>query len=278
MSINETSEVESSAGLCFTRLADYRHFELGNQDFIFVPGLDYNLLCDNEFLTNSQDFFKWLRMQVLKGTKICSICTGAFLLAEAGIFTGKSCTTHWKYFNLFRERFADVDLKKDRLFVVDGNIYSSAGVSSGIDLALYIIEEQFGTKLAVDIAKEVVLYFRRSKSDPQLSIFLQYRNHLDLRIHGAQNYISEKLSNNPSLEEVADFTKMGLRNFTRCFKKVTGITVGDYIEKLRVERAFQLLSLGNKVDFVSIKCGLKSPNQLRSILKKHNIFPESIRC
>ena len=91
-------------------------------------------------------------------------------------------------------KFPNIDLQKNRLFVANNNLYTSAGVSSGIDLALYILENQFGSKFASDIAKEVVIYFRRSESDPQLSIFLQYRNHLDSRIHNAQDYIVKNMS------------------------------------------------------------------------------------
>ncbi|WP_314032677.1 GlxA family transcriptional regulator [Xanthocytophaga flava] len=268
VSVSTTIHAESSAGLSFSNLKPYVEFELSEEDYVFVPGLEYTLISDSSFIQNCDPFFKWLRRQASHGAHVCSVCTGAFLLAEAGLLSGKSCTTHWKYLSRFSQKYPAVYLRKDRLFVVDGNLYTSAGVASGIDLALYIIEKEFGTKWAIEVAKEVVVYFRRSEGDPQLSIFLQYRNHMDSQIHEAQNYLMSHLSGSSSLESVAEHVNMSIRNLTRCFKKTTGITIGDYLEKLRVERAVQLLSTGNKVEVVSKECGL-SPNQLRALLKKH---------
>lgn len=170
-----------------------------------------------------------------------------------------------------------VTLEKDRLFVSSDNIHSSAGVSSGIDLSLYLVESLFGTKMALDIAKEVVIYLRRSPSDPQLSIFLQYRNHLNHRIHTAQDYLTNHLAESPTAEAIAQQVHMSKRNLTRLFKKTTGITIGEYVEKLRVEKAITLLAKGHKVLFTANQCGLKSSNQLRSILKKHQtIIPTEV--
>ncbi len=162
--------------------------------------------------------------------------------------------------------------------MIEEGLYSSAGVTSGIDLALYVLEVQFSSKLAADVAKEVVIYFRRSESDPQLSIFLQYRNHLDTRIHDAQDYMIKNISSSFTLEGIAENVYMSPRNLTRLFKKTTGITVGNYLEKLRVDRAILLLEEGNKVSYVSDQCGLKSTNQLRNLLKKHKeILPKDIK-
>ena len=277
VSLSNHTEVESSAGLHFSQLIPYHQFELSTHDFVFIPGLEFQVLRDPHFLHACQDFFAWLQEQHAQGTNICSICTGAFLLAEAGILNGKSCTTHWKYYAAFCQRYPEIEFKKNRLFVVNDHVYSSAGVSSGIDLALYILEEQFGAKLATDVAKEVVIYFRRGGSDPQLSVFLQYRNHIDTRIHDAQDYMVQHIPTPFTLQDVAEHVHMSRRNFTRLFKKTTGITVGAYLEKLRIERAVQLLSNGDKVDYVTRQCGLKSSNQLRTLLKKHKgVLPTDI--
>lgn len=277
ISLYKDSEIESSAGLYFSKLIPFYQFELSKDDFVFVPGMDYKLLSDTLFLKECFPFFNWLNKQSKNGATICSVCTGAFLLAETGVLNGKSCTTHWNYFSQFTERFPKVELRKNRIFVHEGSLLSSAGVCSGIDLALYIIEYQFGSKFAADIAKEVVIYFRRSESDPQLSIFLQYKNHLDTRIHDAQDYILNHISKNINIIDIADKVNMSPRNLTRLFKKTIGITIGNYIEKLRVERAVDLLSEKNKVEFVANQCGLKSSNHLRTLLKKHkNILPTEL--
>ncbi len=163
---------------------------------------------------------------------------------------------------------------RNRLFIKEKSLFSSAGVCSGIDLALYILEIHFGSKFAADIAKEVVIYFRRSEHDPQLSVFLQYKNHLDTRIHDAQDYMMKNISEKLIIDNIAENVNMSSRNLTRLFKKTTGITLGNYIDKLRIERAVDLLSDKHKVEFVAHQCGLKSSNQLRSLLKKYkDILP-----
>ena len=181
----------------------------------------------------------------------------------------KKCTTHWKYLNDFEERFPKTQLLKNRLIIKDGTIYSSAGVSAGIDLSLYILEEVYGAVFASKIAKEVVIYLRRTESDPQLSEFLQYRNHIDNRIHQLQDIISQNLVHKINITELAQKVHMSPRNLTRLFKKTTGLTLGPYLEKLRVELAQKLLSQGEKVSSVAMSCGLKSTNQLRNLFKKH---------
>lgn len=277
VSMDNQGEVESSAGLHFSRLVPFHHFELSENDFLFIPGCESWLFSDPDFLKQCGDFFHWLNKQYANGANICSVCTGAFLLAESGILDGKSCTTHWKFYQRFCDKYPRVRIEKNRLFVIDDQVYSSAGVSSGLDLALYILEEQFGIKLATDVAKEVVIYFRRSPSDPQLSVFLQYRNHLDTRIHDVQDYMIRHISQPFTTDVLAENVHMSPRNLTRLFKKTTGITIGAYQEKLRVEKAVNLLANGHKVDFVTRECGLNSPNQLRTILKKHEeILPTSI--
>ncbi|WP_271784591.1 GlxA family transcriptional regulator [Aquimarina algiphila] len=269
VTIDNQEEIQSSAGLYFTKLSSFSQFTLTENDFIFIPGIEFQVLSDPVFIQKSKTFFDWLKVQYTNEVNICSVCTGTFLVAESGILDGHKCTTHWKYLTEFKDKFTSVELINNRLFVVDNNLYSSAGVSSGIDLSLYILEKLYGPKFAIDIAKEVVVYFRRSESDPQLSVFLQYRNHLDTRIHDAQDYMVKHLHSSFTIEDLAEDIHMSSRNLTRLFKKTTGVTIGAYHEKLRVDKAIHLLAEGNKVNYVASLCGLKSTNQLRSLLKKH---------
>ena len=274
VSMSGASEIKSSAGLFFSRLTHFDSFKLTKNDFVIVPGLEFGLLSDTNFIKKSKPFFDWLHFQYANGVNICSICTGTFLLAESGILNGQECTTHWRYTSQLIRKFPKIYLQKNRLFVAKDNLFTSAGVSSGIDLALYIIESLFGSRLASDIAKEAVIYFRRSESDPQLNIFLQYRNHLDSRIHNAQDYMIKHISTAFTIQDIAEKVHMSVRNLTRLFKKTTGVTIGTYLEKLKVDRALHLLSENNKVETVANLCGYKNSNQLRSLLKKYkNIMP-----
>jgi transcriptional regulator GlxA family with amidase domain len=179
-----------------------------------------------------------------KGVKICSVCTGAFLLAEAGLLDDKQCTTHWKFIDRFQNRFPKALLQGNRLFVKAGDIYTSAGVSSGIDLSLFILEELFGSGFAAKIAKEIVVYIRRTETDPQVSAFMQFRNHMDQRIHTVQDLLSQSLDKKLSIAELAAAVFMSPRNLTRLFRKTTAISIGDYLNKLRAERSVQMIADG----------------------------------
>ncbi len=270
VSSTSDDELESSIGLGFSKLTPYSQFELSLGDILVIPGIEFSFFTDDEFQQTSQNFYTWLNSQYENKATIVSVCTGAFVLAQAGLLDGMQATTHWKAFNTFQKLFPKVELLENRLFVENERIYTSAGMLSGIDMCLYLVEKEYGTKFAIDIAKEVVMYFRRGEADPQLSIFLQYRNHLDTRVHDAQDFIADNLPDSFTIEEVADKVSMSSRNLTRLFKKTTGITIGDYHTKLRIERALQLMSEGHTIEFAADKCGLKSTNQLRTLLKDQN--------
>jgi transcriptional regulator GlxA family with amidase domain len=277
ISLSNHSEIKSSAGLHFSQLVEFTEIQLQADDVVFIPGLEYHLIANEEFVESIKPFLDWIIVQHKKGVHICSVCTGCYILAETGLLHRQSATTHWKYFDDFSIKFPNVALEKDRLFTTSGNIHTSAGVSSGIDLSLFLLEQFYGTKLALDVAKEVLIYFRRSAADPQLSIFLQYRNHLDQRIHNTQDYMMHNLSVATNADELAEQVHMSKRNLTRLFKKTAGITIGEYLTKLRIEKCISLLSEGHKVDYVAHQVGLKSANQVRSILKKYQgILPTEI--
>ncbi|MEM9649676.1 MAG: helix-turn-helix domain-containing protein [Bacteroidota bacterium] len=269
LSLSKTREEVTCAGVNLGNLDPFASHELGTHDLLFIPGLESHLFLAEGYTNEIAEFLEWLKRQNQNGARICSVCTGAYLVAFSGLLDHKNCTTHWKYLEDFQNRFPSIKLLSDRLIVKDGTLYSSAGVSSGIDLALFIIEELFGPVFATKIAKAVVIYLRRTENDPQLSVFLQYRNHMDSRVHQVQDALAQNLGRKVKIEELAERVHMSPRNLTRLFKKVTGITVGLYLEKLRVERAIQLLSSGSKVSTASNACGLQSSNQLRNLLKKH---------
>ena len=276
ITLNQQDEIKSSAGLFFSKLESFQDFQLQKGDYIFIPGIKFEKLTDQNFIKKCQPFFAWLNQQHLQEANICSVCTGTFLLAESGILNDKICTTHWRYLTKFKEKFPQIELETNRLFVAHDKIFTSAGVSSGIDLALYLLEKHYDASLAASVAKEVVVHLRRTDSDPQLNIYLQYRNHLDNRIHTVQDFLIKNISTSLTLIDIAQQVNMSPRNLTRLFKSKTQITVGEYLEKLRVEKAVQLLSEGNKVQSTANACGLKSTNQLRSLLKKHKgVLPSS---
>lgn len=262
------SEGVSSATLSFTHLVPFDELDLREGDMVFVPGLDAALLLNDDFLRSSHAFQQWLVKQYEKGVIVCSVCTGAFLLAEAGLLDGRICTTHWKYTARFSQRYPKARLQVNRLFVQEDHLYTSAGVSAGIDLALHIVEQLWGAHLAAQVAQEVVIYFRRTPDDPQLSVFTQYRNHLEHRIHSVQDRLMRSLQEKLSIELLANEVNMSPRNLTRLFKKTTNLTIGAYLDKLRAARATQLVKEGQTLHAAANQCGLRSTNQLRRVMKK----------
>lgn len=264
----QEDRIQSSSSLVLANLTNYDELKLIAGDLVFVPGINSALLLNSLFLESSRAFQYWLKEQHQNGVIICSVCTGAFLLGEAGLLNGRECTTHWKFVDLFCSSFPEALLQKNRLFVKSGHLYTSAGVSSGIDLALFLLEEIFGSGFAAKIAKEIVIYSRRTEADPQLSAFMQFRNHLDQRVHTVQDLLAQSLDTRLTIYELAKEACMSPRNLTRLFRKTTGISIGDYITTLRKERALQLIAGGFTIQAAAQSCGLKSTNQLRAIIDK----------
>jgi transcriptional regulator GlxA family with amidase domain len=245
-------------------------------DYVFVPGFEYTLLSDEKFLKKSRPFQHWLNDQHRKGVTICSICIGAFLLGAAGLLDGRACTTHWEFTDRLKDNYPKIKLQVNRLFVYDDNVYTSAGIASGIDLALYLVEHLWGAHFAAKIAKEAVIYFRRTLDDPQLSVFTQYRNHIDHRVHTVQDILTQSLDRKFTIEEIAEKVNMSSRNLTRLFKKTTEITIGAYIDQLRAEYAERLIGEGHTLQAAALHCGLKSTHQLHHLLSRSRLTKKAI--
>jgi len=263
------TESDSLCALSFNQLTPYHQLKLTEGDFVFVPGFSYSLMTDNSFLNTARPFLQWLTTQHQNGATICSVCIGAFLLAESGLLDLRACTTHWEFTEQLKARYPMVKVQTNRLFVHENRIYSSAGIASGIDLSLYLLEQLWGPHFAAKIAKEAVVYFRRTLDDPQLNVFTQYRNHLDHRIHKVQDILIQSLDKKFTLEELATKVNMSPRNLTRQFKKTLGVTIGVYLDQLRAGQAEKLVSEGHTMQATALHCGLRSTNQLRYLLKRY---------
>jgi transcriptional regulator GlxA family with amidase domain len=260
--VSDKSEQQSSAQLKFHQLTALSKIKLNTNDIIIVSGFQ---LLPTQHNAAIQTF---LQKANHLGLTICSICTGAYALAQAGILDNKECTTHWKYTDALQKAFPNIIVTKNRLFVKDQNVYSSAGIATGIDLSLFVLEERHGSEFAWKIAREMVVYIRRDGDESQESIYLQYRRHINSNIHDVQDYIIHNLTEKLSIEILAEKIFTSPRNLTRLFKSTTGITIGQYIEKIRIEKAKQLLKANYKMEAIANECGFKSIAQLRSILRK----------
>jgi len=255
----------SSAGLPFMRLGHYSSVEPEARDLLIVAGFELRELHAG----STSGLHQWLRAAAGRGAVVASVCTAAFLLAEAGLLDGRECTTHWKYTTRLQKEYPRLKVQVDRLFIKDGNIYTSAGVTTGLDMSLFLLEERHGAELVFKIARELVVYIRRDGAASQDSIYLQYRSHIHNDIHVVQDWIIQHLQKKIKIEGLAALIHTSPRNLTRLFKAATGVTIGQYVEKLRVEKAVHMLQQRVKLASIPRQCGLQSTNQLRSLVKKH---------
>jgi transcriptional regulator GlxA family with amidase domain len=260
-------ELESSNHLKIGSQKHYSSFELGVSDYLFVPGSEIRYFLSSDYKDN-HELHQWLRNQYVNGATICSICTGAFALAQTGLLDGKQCTTHWKRTTELQTLFPSTCVKENVLFTDDSRVMTSAGVSSGIDLALHIVAKEFGDALSFKIARELVVYVRRAGDSAQDSIYTKYRNHVHNGVHNVQDWLVENLSSKPTLEDLAQIACMSPRTLTRLFKKETGITIGEYMLLLRKSIIKELLKNPDITrKQIAGRCGLESERQIQRILK-----------
>jgi len=210
---------------------------------------------------------RWLTNAARAGAHIASVCTGAFILGEAGLLDDRRCTTHWSRTADLARRFPRACVLEDRLFVTDGNVTTSAGIASGIDMALALIEQADGPLVAAEVAREMVVYLRRDGAHQQESVYLDYRAHLHPGVHRVQDWIVRHPQSRAPLSELAAIAGMSTRSLTRTFRSATGISVHAFTTRVRVELARTLLhDPGLTMEAVAQRCGFATARQLRRLL------------
>lgn len=260
-------EIISTSGLPFNNIKNYMEADLREGDFVFMPGMHNEYVSSMAFKTE-KSFFKWLKDCSEKKVFVCSICNGAFALGHAGLLKDTECTTHWRRIEEMQQEFPTAKVITDILFKKSNNVYTSAGISAGIDLALAILEELKGPLFTHKVARGLVVYHRRSERHTQQSIYLDYRNHINPAIHIVQDHMIEHLSDENSIEDLASLVSMSPRNLSRIFKEKTGTTILEYLTQLRLELAKTMLNNPDfTIEYIASKCGFKTARQLQRILK-----------
>ena len=258
----------TSAGLPLGNVKHFSTVEMRSGDYLMVPGADVHFMMNSIEFKAQTALFEWIRQQYAKKVTVCSICTGAYVLALSGLLDGKNCTTHWKRTKEMQAFFPRINVVENVLFTEQDGLFTSAGVASGIDMTLHIIEQLKGEFFAHQVARELVIYNRRSGGQSQHSIFFKYRNHIHSGIHTVQDWLEEHLDQKNSIPALAEIANMSERNFTRIFKKETGLTVIEYITILRKERIKKLLQNPDMSrSQIAGACGLESERQLGRLLK-----------
>lgn len=208
--------------------------------------------------------FAWLRKTAASVRRLGAVCVGSFLLAEAGLLNGKKATAHWKFACELAKRYPCVNVESDPLWVKDGNIYTCAGISAGIDLALAWVEEDCGVALAHEAARELVLYLRRPSGQKQLSVSLTSQASEMKSIQELEVWITEHVQRKLSGEILAERMSMSIRNFERVFTREVGTTPSQYVLHVRVETARRQLERTDKgLKQIAIAAGFGSADVMR---------------
>jgi len=218
------------------------------------------------------EVLQWLRKchKTFPNTRIGSICAGAFILADTGLLDGKRATTHWQLSDQLAELYPNIQVEKDPIYIKQGNIYTSAGISTGIDLSLALVEEDLGKDIAIEISRILVLYLKRPGTQSQFSNILQTQKTDYTPVTDTISWINENLNQDLSVETLAAKVAMSSRNFSRVFLRETGITPAKFVEKARVEAARRRLAEAHiSLDEIARECGLGNADGLRRLFNRH---------
>jgi len=213
-----------------------------------------------------------------RGTRIASVCSGTFVLAEAGLLDGKRATTHWQRTRQFLRSYPQVKLEPDQIFVRDGNIWSSAGITAGIDLALAMVAEDYGDDIVQKTARQLVLYHRRSGGQSQFSSLLELKAPTG-RFGPLLTWAREHLDAKLSVDDLAERAGMSARHFTRAFIAETGTTPSKAVERLRIEVARQRVqSSSEAIERVAETTGFRDPERMRrAFIRAFGQPPQALR-
>ncbi len=258
----------SGATLAATGFADAPRFDT----LVVAGGLGtYAALKDEAILA-------YLRSAARDCRRVASVCSGAFLLGEAGLLDGKRATTHWSRSRQFAERYPDVRLEPDRIFVRDGKIWSSAGITAGVDLALALVAEDLGETIARRVAQQLVVYRRRPGGQSQFSALLEMERP-EGRFGPLLGWARERLDEPLTVERLAERAAMSPRNFARRFAEETGVTPARAVERLRVEAARERVEGGRApIEAIASEIGFGDSERMRrAFLRAYGQPPQALR-
>ncbi|NKB59387.1 MAG: helix-turn-helix domain-containing protein [Alphaproteobacteria bacterium] len=221
----------------------------------------------------------WLRNAASRVRRIASVCTGAYLLAEAGLLDGRRATTHWRYCDALAQAYPAIDVEPDAIHVKDGNVYSSAGVTAGMDLALALVEEDYDRTLALAVARDKVMFLKRPGGQSQFSAALAAQSDEEGAFGKLQQWILDNLGAELSVPALADHIAMSPRNFARVFAQRTGMTPAKFVEAARLESSRRRLEdSAAPIEGIAHECGFGNAERLRKAFQRRfRITPQDYR-
>ncbi|MVA57684.1 GlxA family transcriptional regulator [Agrobacterium vitis] len=268
--VAKTGQVITNSGLALAS-QELPKADQAIDTLMIAGGRGVNAACCDE------DILAWIRTRAAHARRVCSVCSGAFLLAEVGLLDGRKAVTHWNRCAEFSERFPQVKLDPDPIFLQDGHIWTSAGVTAGIDLALALVEADLGRSLALAVARELVVFLKRPGGQSQFSTMLALQQGSD-RFDALHSWILDNLRRDLSVETLASHVHMSTRSFCRHYLKFTGRTPARAVEEIRVETARRLLEQGVSVAQTRLRCGFGADETMRrSFLRILSTTPQAYR-
>lgn len=236
------------------------------------------VLGDNDGAPQSERLVAYLREAPEHTRRVTAMCTGAFLLAAAGLLNGRRATTHWYFAKSLEKTHPSIVVEEDRIFIVDGQIWTSAGMSAGLDLALALVEKDLGAAAAKTIARKLVIYHRRGGGQSQFSALLEFDAKSD-RVQTALDFAKSNLKQELSVEALAEAARLSPRQFSRLFREETGESPARAVERLRVEAARLMIeTTRHPIEVVARETGFGDRERMRqSFLRTFGQPPQTIR-
>ncbi|WP_225844721.1 GlxA family transcriptional regulator [Streptomyces sp. HPF1205] len=259
--VGEREDIPTAQGLPLRATAQLPALAAG--DLVVVPGWRSRSLRDNGGLRPAT--LEWLRAHHAAGGTVASVCAGADALGRAGLLDGRRCTTHHDLQDELARRYPRATVVRDVLYVVDGTLVTSAGIASGIDLALHLLAVRHGPAAAARVARQMVVYARRNGDERQASAMLRHRAHVSDAVHRAQDVIDARFTDRLALSDLASATGVSERTLTRRFTASTGLTPLRYQQELRLERAEHLMALGATAESAARAVGFQDARMLRRL-------------
>ncbi len=232
----------------------------------------------NDLHTTTPGLVKFIQRSMISARRVAAPCTGAFSLAEAGVLNGRRATTHWAFARELQKQYPEIELDEDRIFIVDGPVWTSAGMTAGVDLALAMVEKDLGADTARAVARKLVVYHRRAGGQSQFSALLELEPKSD-RVQSALDYAKSHLRNELSVKELANAARLSPRQFSRTFRAETGQSPAKAIENLRVEAARVMMEQGrHSMDVIADETGFADRERMRrAFLRAFGQPPQTIR-
>jgi transcriptional regulator GlxA family with amidase domain len=265
--------VMCSSGMEFKVHHDYLNYAVDGELLLVAGGPRYP-----EYRPEPA-FLHWLHQRAYGARRVGAVCNGVFLLGHAGLLAGREITTHWDHAQRLSDQFPGAHVRPDKIFVRDGNLFTCGGVTAGIDLCLALIAEDWGHELAMKVAKQLIVYIRRDGGQSQYSPYLAVGPDEDSLVARVLKYVTDHISDDLSIEEIADAVGVSRRTFARAFAKHAQVTPSVFVDQVRIDFARKLLEETDvPLKTVAFRCGFHNATRMRMIFSRQlQITPKQYR-